>query len=700
MKEDKMNSKKAWTLMIPSLVLVLILNAHCRTVSDSVGREDLILQILYKQSQQFHYSPVKVDDEFSKKVFHDFIENMDPGKRFLNRKEIASFEKYKNSQDEAFKEGNLEFFNKFSEVFIQSVNKAEIYYKEILNMDLYQSKDETIIIDPEKREWSSDDKELREHWRKNIQYDFNNRYYDAMEDLEKEKKTRSKDSIAFDIKNDIRESYENYFDRLKKAKSSERFEIYANTFLHIYDPHTEYFSPKDKENFNINMSGKLEGIGARLQTEKELTKVSSIVPGGPAWKQKELEANDIIMAVKQENADFVDIKGMNIDDVVKQVRGKKGTKVTLKVKKTNNDIKEITIVRDEVILDEGVARSALIQVDSIGEKVGYIRLPKFYAELESPNGISCAKDVEKELKKLTAEGAKSLVFDLRNNGGGSLQEVVEMAGLFFKNGTVVQVKDKERVTSYNDSNDGIAFDGPVVVMINNNSASAAEILAACLQDYKRAVIIGSNRTFGKGSVQRFVNLDRVNGFDNFKPLGELKITIQKYYRVSGGSVQLKGVEPDVKIPDIYQYLDNGEKEYDYPLKYDVITPNATAKIERPVINYDELIAKSMERVKSNSDFTLIDQQAHLYKTMKDDVVFPLNFEKFKAKLDSRKSESKKYEELSKKEISQIIAFNLESDKDYINMDSSRVGRNEDFLKSIKKDLHILESVNVIKDIKN
>ncbi|NOT37095.1 MAG: carboxy terminal-processing peptidase [Saprospiraceae bacterium] len=695
-----MNSKKAWTLIIPSLIFILLFNANCKTVSDSLGREQLILQILYKQSQQFHYSPVKVDDEFSKKVFLDFLDNMDSGKRFLTKKDINSLEQYKTSQDEFFKEGRLDFFNKFSLLFMESLSKTESFYKEILNTDLFQAKDETIIVDAEKRDWASDDKELKEQWRKNIQYDFNNRYYDALDVLEKDKKTRPKDSIATEIINDIRESYDTYFDNLKKSKDAERFEVYANTFLHIYDPHTEYFSPKDKENFNINMAGKLEGIGARLQTDKEFTKVSSIVPGGPAWKQKELEANDIIIAVKQEEGEFVDIKGMNIDDVVKKVRGKKGTKVTLKVKKASNEVKEIMIVRDEVILDEGIARSALLKSDSTSDKIGYIRLPKFYAELESPNGVSCARDVTKELKKLQSEGAKSLVLDLRNNGGGSLQEVVEMAGLFFKNGTVVQVKDKERVTSYNDTDEGIVFDGPIVVMINNNSASASEILAACLQDYKRAVIVGGNRSFGKGSVQRFVNLDRINGYDNLKPLGELKITIQKYYRVSGGSVQLKGVEPDVKIPDIYQYLDNGEKEYDYPLKYDVISSNATAKIEKPIVNLDEIVEKSKERVKSMNEFNIIDQQAQLYKTMKDDVLFPLDYQKFKTKLDNRKAESKKYEELSKNQIANMIALNLEADMPYINLDSSRVGRNEDFLKNIRKDLHILESLNVLKDIKN
>lgn len=697
--KDKMNSKKAWFLFLPSLMLVLIFSAHCRNATDPTTREQLILQIVYKQSQQYHFSPIKIDDTFSKEAFKDFVDNMDSGKRFITKKDLSTLEKYKTQLDEFFKEGNLEFFDKFQDILLKSIDKTEKYYKEILETDLFQSKDESINMDVEKRDWPSDDKDLKETWRKNIKYDFFSRYYDAMEDLEKDKKTRSKDSMIYDIKKDIRESYENYFDRLRKTKTSDRFEVYVNSLLHVYDPHTEYFSPNDKENFDITMSGKLIGIGARLQAEKEYTKVTSIVPGGPAWKQKELETNDIIIAVKQSGEEFLDIKGMNIDDVVKKIRGKKGTEVTLKVKKSNNSIKDITIVRDEVIMDEGFARSALIFKDSLSEKIGYIKLPKFYADFESPNGVSCAKDVDKELKKLVAEGAKSLIFDLRNNGGGSLQEVVEMSGLFFKNGTVVQVRDRDRTNSYNDTDDGISFDGPMVVLINSNSASASEIFAACLQDYKRAVIVGGEPSFGKGSVQRFIKLDRLSGFDQFKPLGELKITIQKYYRVSGGSVQLKGVEPDIYLPDVYKYIDNGEKEYEHPLSYDVIQANATAKIDNPISNYAELKKNSEQRISANADFEMIENQALKYKALKDDNIYPLQYDKFKKLLDTRKADAKKFEDFGKNELKDVLAANLQSDKDYIQSDSSRIGRNEDFIKNIRKDYFIMESMNILKDIK-
>ena len=505
--------------------------------------------------------------------------------------------------------------------------------------------------------------------------------------------------MFYDIKKEIRENMDNWYKRLNAITRSDRFELYVNSLIHIYDPHTDFLNPKEKEDFNITMSGKLEGIGARLQADHEYTKVTSIVPGGPAWKQKELEANDIITGVQQEGKDIVDIKGMLIDDVVKMIRGKKGTKVTLKVKKPDGSLKDITIVRDEVIMDEGFARSALVGVDSILKNVGYIKLPKFYADFENPNGASCAKDVQKELRKLRGAGAQSLILDLRNNGGGSLQEVVEMAGLFFKDGPVVQVRDRERISPYADSDPGVDFDGPVAVLVNSNSASASEILAACLQDYKRAVIIGGEPTFGKGSVQRFINFDRMPGNDEFKPLGEMKITIQKYYRVNGGSVQLKGVEPDILIPDAYSYIENGEKEYENPMPYDVIRSlNPEQEVFR-ISNIDELKEKSKERVKSNQDLSLIDEQARKFKEMRDKTTYPLNFTKFKKEMDLRKEESKKYEQIGKNPIQGLKADNLKEDLSYINMDSSRVGRNEDFLKSITKDLYIMESINVLNDIR-
>ena len=436
----------------------------------------------------------------------------------------------------------------------------------------------------------------------------------------------------------------------------------------------------------------------------------SIVPGGPAWKQKDLENNDLILSVQQKDQNPVDIKGMVIDDVVKMIRGKKGTIVTLKVKKSSGVVKDITITRDEVIMDEGFARSAIIGVDSLLSHVGYIKLPRFYADFDNPNGPSAAKDIANELKKLKAEGATSLILDLRNNGGGSLQEVVEMAGLFIEEGPIVQVRSRGNISPYMDPDPSVHFDGPMVILVNSNSASASEIIAACLQDYKRAVILGGESTFGKGTVQRFVNLDRTvnqnviqlaSGGDPIavKPLGEVKITIQKYYRVNGGSVQLKGVEPDVLVPNYYTYLDNGEKEYEHPMPYDVIKKENYVQNVFSISNLDEIKAKSKDRIKNNPTYSLIDENAKRLKSLRDQQVFPLNYDRFAGIMKERNELAKKFENLGKDVIPHLKSTNLQSDMDYINMDSSRVGRNEDFLKSISKDQEILESIYVLNDVK-
>lgn len=696
--EKKMNSKKSWFLLIPLIVFVAYFSGHCKQIGEPTTKEAAILQLIYKQSQNYHYNPPIVDDKFSSKAFDEYMENLDPGKRFLTKKDIKTLEPYRELIDDHFKEGNIEFFEKSLKVILDATARSESYYKEFIDQPVSFDKEESLEIDPEKRKWPENESELKDYWRKSIKYELLSRYYDDLKTLENDKKTRSVDSILYDARKDVKEMMDAWYKRMASLQRLDRFEIFANTLIHLYDPHTDYLTPKQKEDFNINMSGKLEGIGARLQTEKEYTKVSSIVPGGPAWKQKELEANDIIMGVQQDKMDMVDIKGMVIDDVVKQIRGKKGTKVTLKVKKSDGNIKEITIVRDEVIMDEGFARSAFIDVDSVLSNVGYIKLPKFYADFDNPNGTSCSRDVAKELKKLKAEGATSVILDLRYNGGGSLQEVVEMSGLFFEQGPVVQVRDRTNTNPYSDNDSSVDFDGPVVVLVNSNSASASEIIAACLQDYKRAVIVGGEPTFGKGSVQRFINFDRIPGNDQFKPLGDMKITIQKYYRVNGGSVQLKGVEPDVILPDIYSEIDNGEKEYEHPMPYDVIDKKEVNQNTYVISNIEEIKAKSKQRIKSDSTFTLITEQAKKLKEMRDQTVYSLNFNTYKSTMDKRKEEAKKFDKIGTSELPDLKSSNIKEDMAYINVDSSRIGRNEDFLKNIRKDLQIYESVRILKDV--
>lgn len=695
-----MNKKRNWFLLMPLLLLVFYFTGNCRQPQqEPTSKESHLLKLVYESSQRFHYAPPVVDDQFSERAYKDFLENMDPGKRFYTQKDIKQLEKYRKDLDDHFKTGQLEFFDLALQLLDAGISKSEQYYREAMSQEFDFGKTETLEMDADKRNWAADDKEMKDYWRRSIKYEKLNRYVDDLAKQELEKTKRPDDSIRYDINHEIKDMMDGFFERLRQVRRSDRFELFVNTFIHLYDPHTDYLNPKEKEDFNINMSGKLIGIGARLQTEREYTKVSSIVPGGPAARQGELEANDIIQGVQQEGEEELDIKGMRIDDVVSKIRGKKGTKVTLRVKKQGGDVKHITIVRDEVIMDEGFARSAMLKLEGIEDKVGFIRLPRFYADFDDANAPSAAKDIAEEIGKLKAEGAQSIILDLRNNGGGSLQEVVEMSGLFIPEGPVVQVKDKKGVRAYNDPDPGVLFDGPLVILVNSNSASASEIISACLQDYKRAVIVGGEPTFGKGTVQQFRNLDQLSTFPQLRPLGDMKVTIQKYYRVNGGSVQLKGVDPDILLPDNYSYITNGEKEYDHPLDYDVIEQQKYSQSTFVVNNIEQIRNQSLERVKQNPRFQLIEENARRLARNTKETLMPLDLKSFQTWYDRNKSENKKYEKIADEAISGLICENLTSDKSYIQADSSRIARNDDFLKNLSRDLYVAESIHIIKDLR-
>ncbi|HHB52814.1 MAG TPA: tail-specific protease, partial [Saprospiraceae bacterium] len=465
-------------------------------------------------------------------------------------------------------------------------------------------------------------------------------------------------------------------------------------------PHTEYYSPKDKEDFDIRMGGKLEGIGARLQADGDYTKVASIIPGGPAWKGKELEPKDIILKVAQGDSDeFVDLTGMRLDDVVRLIRGKKGTKVRLEVKKPDATIKIIEIIRDEVIIDETKAKSLLLGMDGKIDSVGFIRLPSFYSDFKS-DGNNCADDIKSELEKLKEKNVKGIILDLRYNGGGSLRDVIKIAGYFIKQGPVVQVKPgKEKPYIHKDNDSQVVYDGPLIILINEMSASASEIMAAAMQDYNRAIIVGSKASFGKGTVQRFFDLDNmIRGADDIKPLGNLKVTTQKFYRISGGSTQLKGVESDIILPDNYMYIDVGEREYKHAMPWDKIQKLEYSQDVFNLKNKEEIIKKAKERVQQDTIFKYINDNALRMKKYSDSTSISLNLTIFKKQKEIRKAQDDFYKKRLNHEIKGMKVKNLDVDMPHIEMDSNKIARNDEWLKNIKKDENIKEALNVMKDI--
>ena len=675
-------------------------------MQDDREKEEMVLHAVMNYLKVLHFEPKTIDDDFSELVYDSYLEALDSGKRFLLQSEIDQLAVYKLELDDQIHIRTFEFFDLSVQLIDAGFDRAKGIYKEVVNQPFDFSKSEFIEFDEEKKSFAKDELELRDLWRKYLKYEvltnLNQKLEEQEENDDPEKVVKSQLDLEKECREEVKETFDDWFKRLDKLRRSDRFESYINAITNIYDPHSVYLTPKKKQDFDIRMGGKLEGIGARLSIDGDFTKVVSIVPGGPAYKEGQLEVDDIIMTVTQEEGEPLDLTGMRIDDVVQHIRGDKGTIVLLKVKKaTDNSIIDIAIERDEVIIDEGFARSLLLHSEDSDKKYGYIKLPKFYSSFEGKNGNSCSSDVKKELEKLKENNISGVILDLRNNGGGSLRDVISMTGLFIEDGPIVQVKPREKkATVYKDTDDGVVYDGPLVVMVNNYSASASEILAAALQDYGRAVIVGSNSTFGKGTVQRFFNLDDAfkNKSDDFQELGQIKVTMQKFYRVNGGSTQLKGVTPDIILPDSYHLLDIGERDYDYAMDWSVIDP---VEFDQDVFAFDNLFDiknASAERIAKNPEFALIMENAERLKKNRDQSTYPLSLEEYKGFLDQREKEAEPFKKIMDEDIEELIVENLAVDKSYISSDESRIARNDDWKKKVKKDIYLEEVLQIIGEI--
>lgn len=678
---------------------------------DTTEKEQAIVYTVKNMVDYVHFSTKKINDNFSQEFYEEYIDNLDGLKRFLTQEEVNKLEVYKNDLDNQILEQKLDFFDLSYSLVNSGVAKTKQFYKELLQEPFEFNSEDILELDPEKRTWAQNDEELKKQWRGFFKYEVLTRVLNELEDQEKNKEESKEEIKSFEeIEKESRERvekiYSDMFKRMDKIEREDRFEVYVNAFSNLFDPHTEYFSPKDKEDFDIRMGGKLEGIGARLQTDGDYTKIASIIPGGPAWKGKELEPNDLILKVAQEGSeDYVDLVGMRLDKVVTYIRGKKDTKVKLEVKKADGTIAIIEIVRDEVIIEEGKAKSVMVgyknnEENNIIDNIGFIRLPSFYSDFKSREGENCAKDIKTELEKLKNKNVKGIILDLRFNGGGSLKDVITMAGYFIEKGPIVQVKPgKEKPYVHKDTDSSVEYDGPLVILVNEMSASASEILAAAMQDYKRAVIVGSKETFGKGTVQRFFDLDNmIRGAKDVKPLGNLKVTTQKFYRINGGSTQLKGVGSDVVLPDRYMHLEVGEREYDNALPWDKIESLKYSQNAFVLENTDEIIQRSQTRMQKDSAFLYIEQNAQKIKEYSESTLISMNIEDYKKWKENRKKEDKFFKDKLNNEIPELIVNNLEVDMPHIQVDSSRIDRNETWLNTIKKDQYIKEAIFVVNDI--
>ena len=686
--------KKNLKYTLPALVLIAALAAGFSWKAPSDDQEKVVMLLVHDALAGVHYQPKPIDDAFSQEVMDFFLESLDAEKRFLQQSDMDQMRAYQNQLDDALKNADLTFFNLSQTIWQKRFAQSQELYQEILAQPLDFASNRSFETDAEKRGYAADDAGMRAYWTDYLTYRVLMRLYDrslaadsagqakfTLGDpgfAEEEKKAREKEM----------EIHDEWFSSMSDMERSDWFGLYMNAYTGVLDPHTQYFPPRQQENFEIEMTGQLEGIGASLQQDGEFTTVASIVTGSACWRQGELEVGDKIIKVAQGSAEPEDIVGMSTNKVVTKVRGKKGTEVRLTVRKKDGTEKVIPIIRDIVEIEATFARSARLGADG---KTGYIRLPKFYVDFYDDNNRNCADDVKKEIEILKAQGVERLIFDLRGNGGGSLPAAVDIAGLFFDKGPVVQVKTSgQRVRSYDDHAGGAVWDGPLLVMVNEGTASASEIVAAALQDYDKAIIVGTRQTFGKGTVQNMLDLDRAAGpFYGDKPLGALKLTIQKYYRITGGTTQLQGVESDVVLPHPYQEIPYGERELDYPLAVDYVEPAVQFEPKEP----KPYLKTAQKRIAENPEFARISEYALWLKSQQDQTLVPLHYTAYFAREEAAETEAEAFDDLLKSTEVLPIAYAFPGQES--TLDSGKVTEYTRWFKGLSTDMYLGEAYRIV-----
>ena len=651
------------------------------------NKEKLLIEVVKYVVEKGHYSTLNINDDISEKIYNTYLEQLDAQKRFFLQSDIRQFEKYKFKLDDQLKDQDLTFFNLVYETSRKRINEVKNYYEEIMSNSFDFSSNEDINLDFENKSYARNSNEIKNRWRKQLKYStldiISLKLGDSIKVIDN--KTRNESMTL------IKKNTDDFFDYVEEMDRDDWFANYINAFLNQLDPHTVYFNPEDKDRFDTNISGKFDGIGARLQKTEGTVKIVDIIVGGPIWKDKLLDVGDIILKVAQENQDPVNIIGMKLDDAIKLIKGPADSFVTLTVKKISGEIKDVLIKRGVVELEELYAKSTLINK---GDKnYGYISLPKFYIDFSDRKSRNSANDVKNEIIKLKNNGISGLILDLRNNGGGALQTVVDMTGLFIERGPIVQVKSTgNRKQILYDKDPQVVWDGPLVILMNKMSASASEILAGALQDYNRAVIIGNEKSFGKGTVQNVIDLNRFISNSSYD-LGALKITTDKFYRINGESVQLEGVKSDIVIPDSYKYIFNGEKDEKNPLQWDKITPaNFDKWAKRDYLN--KISSENQSRIDNDDYYSLINDRAQWLKDQQSKKTISLNFNSYNSFLTKQREKNKRFESLNKYENTLNFKL-LKTEKQYIMSNKELLSSRNRWHRNLTKDLYLEEGVKAL-----
>ena len=697
----KIRNKISITL-ISFLLLFSTIYANSDIKNSDPEKDKILIYILKNILTRGHFVVKEMNDDFSEQVFKTFIDGLDPNKRFFTQKDLKEFSKFKYSIDNQLLNDDLSFYNFVYKSFTKKIKNAKSYYGALLSQPFDFKKNESIDIDYDKVAFAKNENELIKYWRKQLKLNTLSRIQDKSDKqegkLKKDKnfKKKSFKVLEKEARLEVLKNMDDLYFRIEELEHEDWFSTFINSVVGAFDPHTTYMAPRIKERFDQDMSGKLEGIGARLSKKGIYTEIFELVSGGPAWKQGELEAGDIILEVAQGTAAPLDIVGMRLDDAIKFIKGKKGTEVRLTVKKKlDGSTKIIKIIRDVVELEETFVKSTIVEKE--GKKYGLIDLPRFYIDFSDINSRDSAKDMEKEIARLKSENVSGLLIDLRNNGGGSLKTAIEIAGLFITEGPVVQVKYRgQEPIVKNDEDPKMQWNGAVVVLVNELSASASEIFAAAMQDYGRAVIIGGNQTYGKGTVQSVIPLN------NFSPkyekdLGAIKMTIQKFYRVNGGSTQIEGVYSDISMPSKYSYMKFGERDLIDALIWDKV-PQAKYTKTNSYENFADVVNQSKNRIASDEKFKLINEYAKWLKENQEDTSYSLNFKDFSKESELLEIASKKYTNAFKHKSK----LNFKSPKyefPLIKKDSVLADKRTAWHKNLAKDIYVSEALTVLKELK-
>jgi carboxyl-terminal processing protease len=726
--------KRNYKILLAVVLLSVTLFAFKMNSTKSVDpeKDKMLLELITFVIEKGHYNPSTIDDAFSKGVYKDYIEALDPAKRFFLQSDIDEFSKYETELDDQLLNKDLAFFNLTYDRLTKRMEEGKKLYKDILSTPFDYSIDETFNTDYEKAPYCKTAAELKERWRKQIKLSTLSsltdrlkiqenkekgivdkdaksdseivkpgEFVDELANSDKDKSSDGKPKTFEELEKITRDSslksLDEYFGFMKDLTRDDWFSVYINSITSRFDPHTSYFPPEDKKSFEQDISGKFEGIGARLQMKNDFTEITELISGGPAWRGKQLEAGDIIIKVAQGNGEPLDIAGMRLDNVVKKIKGPKGSEVRLTVKKVDGSIKTISIIRDIVEIEETFAKSSVVERN--GVKYGVIVLPKFYADFEDRNGRDAGKDIATEVESLKKAGVNGIVLDVRNDGGGALMTAVDIAGLFIEQGPIVQIKSagRKKEVLY-DRDKKIEWDGPLVIMVNSFSASASEILAAAIQDYKRGIIIGSKQTYGKGTVQNVIDLNQFVRSSDKGDLGALKTTIQKYYRINGGSTQLEGVSSDIVMPDRYGYLKMGERDVDNAMPWDKID-SAQYNVWINNGKFDKAIAESKKRIAQNTQFKLIEENAKWIDERSKENVYSLKMEDFKKSQKAIEDTNKKFKPIADYDYHTKFS-SLPLEVEAMKTDTSLKEKRERWHESLSKDIYVEEALNVLDDLQS